>query len=124
MSRDEIKKRRQNASIYLKNIIWDKVFYPREAKKEFNTYHLFIIQTPLRDKLLNFLKKNNVTTGIHYPVPIHLQPAAKFLHYKKGDFPMAEKQAKEILSLPINQSLSKKDIKKIANLINRFQKNI
>ena len=85
---------------------------------------MFIIQTPLRDKLLNLLKKNNVTTGIHYPVPIHLQPAAKFLHYKKGDFPMAEKQAKEILSLPINQSLSKKDIKKIANLINRFQKNI
>ena len=60
-------------------------------------------------------------TGIHYPIPIHLQPAAKFLKHKKGDFPVAERQAKEILSLPVNQSLLEKDLKRIIGLINYFQ---
>ena len=116
-----IKKRRENAQYYFKNILQDKVFINEEKKEEFNTYHLFVIQTHLRDKLKIFLSKNNIDTGIHYPRPIHLQPAAKFLKYKKGDFPVAEKQAKEILSLPINQSLSINNLKRISNLINSFQ---
>ena len=59
------------------------------------------------------LKKKNILTAIHYPIPIHLQPAARFLGYKKGDFKNAESQAKKILSLPINQYLTKNEIKKI-----------
>jgi len=116
-----IKKRRKNAQIYLKGISRDKIFISDEKKEEFNTYHLFIIQTSLRDKLKKFLGKNKVYTGIHYPIPIHLQPAAKFLKHKKGDFPVAERQAKEILSLPVNQSLLEKDLKRIIGLINYFQ---
>ena len=61
-------------------------------------------------------------TNIHYPIPIHLQPATKFLNYKKGDFPITEKQSKEILSLPINQYLEKEHIEKISQLINKFYK--
>ena len=59
-------------------------------------------------------------TNIHYPIPIHLQPATKFLNYKKGDFPITEKQSKEILSLPINQYLEKEHIEKISHFVNKF----
>ena len=57
---------------------------------------------------------------MHYPIPIHLQPAAKKLGYKKGDFPNTEKQSKRILTLPINQFLKKKDIFLISQTINNF----
>jgi dTDP-4-amino-4,6-dideoxygalactose transaminase len=82
-----IKKRRENARFYNKELN-KYVATPNEKKYEFNTYHTYIIQTKLRDELKEFLKKNNVETVIHYPIPIHLQPAAKYLGYKKGDLPI------------------------------------
>ena len=69
-----------------------------------------------------YLKKKGVQTAIHYPVPIHLQPAAKRLGYKYGDFPITEKQSKKIITLPINQYLKKKEIIFISNLVNEFYK--
>ena len=115
-----IKKRRENSLLYKKFITSTKVFIPKDKKEEFNTYHTFVIQVPNRDKLKNYLKKNKIETSIHYPRPIHLQPAAKFLNYKKGDFPITEKQSKTILTLPINQYLQKEQIIKISKLINYF----
>ena len=73
-----------------------------------------------RDKLKKFLLKKKIETSIHYPVPIHLQPASKFLGYKKGDFPEAENQSKNILTLPIHQDLTKKNIFRICKTINSF----
>ena len=81
-----IKKRRRNAKIYEKNLNKKYIFFNPETKKEFNTYHTFVIQVEERDNLKNYLSKKGIGTSIHYPVPIHLQPAAKFLGYKKGDF--------------------------------------
>ena len=66
--------------------------------------------------------KNKVDAKIHYPVPIHLQPAARFLKYKKGDFPNAEKLAKTTVSLPVHEFIKKNDVKKMANLIGKFYK--
>jgi len=66
------------------------------------------------------LKKNGIETSIHYPIPIHLQPASKKLGFKKGDFPKTEMQAKKILTLPINQHLTLKQIKFISKKINNF----
>ena len=77
-----------------------------------------------RNKLIKYLLKNKIETKIHYPIPLHLQKAAKKLKYKKGSFPNAEKQAKRILTLPINQYLRDKDIKKISEKINFFYKKI
>ena len=91
-----------------------------KKKSEFNTYHTFIIHSKKRDKLKKYLLKNGIETAIHYPVPIHLQPAAKSLNYKLGDFPITEKQSKEILTLPINQYLNKKDILYVCKMINKF----
>ena len=65
-----------------------------------------------------------IETAIHYPVPIHLQPAAEFLGYRKGSFPEAEKQAEEILTLPIHQYLNMSDIVLIAREVNEFLRKI
>ncbi len=118
-----IKKRRENAKIYFENLNENYIFFPRENEKEFNTYHTFVVQLPKRDQLKKYLRKKGIETSIHYPIPIHLQPAAKKLNYKKGDFKVTEKQAKEILTLPINQYLNKNDIKKICLEINKFYEN-
>ena len=92
-----------------------------EKKYEFNTYHSFVVQVSRRrDELKNFLLKNGINTAIHYPIPIHLQPASKKLNYKVGDFIIAEDQANKILTLPIHQNLNQKTIKRISDLINYF----
>jgi len=68
------------------------------------------------------LFSNGIDTAIHYPIPIHLQPASKKLGYKEGDFPITEKQSKQILTLPINQFLSEVDLERIVSVINQFEK--
>ena len=83
-------------------------------------FHLYQINVKKRDQLMNFLLNNNVDAKVHYPVPIHLQPAAKFLKHKRGDFPVAEKLAKTTLSLPVHEFIRKKDVYKMAELINSF----
>ena len=93
--------------------LWSLRFLPNEKKHQYNSYHTFVIQVDKRDQLKKYLQKNNIMTAIHYPIPIHLQPAAKSLGYKKGSFKQAEAQAKRILTLPINQHLSRTEIKKI-----------
>lgn len=112
--------RRLNAEKYIKNINNPKIFINKENLNTFNTFHTFVIQTKFRKKLIKHLEENKIGTAIHYPVPIHLQPASKFLGYKKGDFPIVEQQAKQILTLPINQYLKKDEVEKIINVINKF----
>ena len=84
--------------------------------KRFNylkeVFHLYQINIEERNSLQKYLIKNNIDAKVHYPTPMHLQPAAKYLNYKKGDFPMAEKLAKTTLSLPVHEFINKKAIKK------------
>lgn len=113
-------KRRANAKIYKKILNEDYIKLPYEKKNEFHTYHTFVIKIKKRDQLRKFLLKKGVETSIHYPIPIHLQPASKRFAYKKGSFKKAEKQSGEILTLPISENLSKLDVVNISNLINSF----
>lgn len=115
-----ILKRRKNAELYNSYIDGKHVYIPQETNKEFNTYHTFVIQSDNRNKLKKYLLSKGIQTSIHYPFPIHLQPCAKKLGYKKGDFKETELQSNRILTLPINQFLSKKDIIFIADNINNF----
>lgn len=115
-----IKKRRENVNIYLDSLNSKYVYFPKEKKEEFNTYHTFVIQVDRRDELKKFLLKKGVGSAIHYPIPIHLQKCSKGLGYSVGDFPITEKQSKKIISLPIHQYLNKKQILRISNLINSF----
>ena len=115
-----IKKRRYNVSLYLKHLNFKNLYFKKETKDEFNTYHTFVIQAKKRDQLKKYLYLKGIGTAIHYPVPIHLQKASKQLGYKKTDFPITENQAKLILTLPINQFLKKSDIIYISKQINKF----
>jgi len=117
-----IKKRRRNVEHYLSKLDLNKVYFPLEKKEEFNTYHTFVIQIDKRDELKKYLYLKGIGTSIHYPIPIHLQPAAKMLGYKKGSFINTERQSKKILTLPINQFLKKKEIFYICKKINEFFK--
>ena len=114
-------KRRNNAKFYIGKINNQDLFIPEEKNSEYNVYHTFVIQSKYRDELKEHLSKNAIDTAIHYPVPIHLQPAAKKLGYKVGDFPVTEKQSKEILTLPVNQYLEKIDLERIISVVNQFQ---
>ena len=117
---DIIQKRRSNATIYLDKINTEFIYMANEKDYEFNTYHTFVIQTDRRDDLKKYLLENGIETAIHYPTPIHLQPASESLGHKGGDFPEAEKQSKQVLTLPVNQSLKQEELEKIISTINRF----
>ena len=111
---DIITKRRANAALYQKLLHHERLYVPPDRNEEFNTFHTFVIQVDKRDQLQAHLKEIGIKTAIHYPVPIHLQPAAKALGHKMGDFPMTERQADRILTLPINQYLTKADVETVA----------
>ncbi|MEO0534996.1 MAG: DegT/DnrJ/EryC1/StrS family aminotransferase [Cyanobacteria bacterium P01_A01_bin.123] len=115
-----IEKRRRNASLYRQTIDQTHAFIPEDQPEEFNTYHTFVIQTDQREGLKAYLSDHGIETAIHYPVPIHLQPASKDLNYGSGSFPSTEHQAAKILTLPIHQYLQAQDVIDIANQLNRF----
>jgi dTDP-4-amino-4,6-dideoxygalactose transaminase len=111
--------RRENAKIYQSELA-KIVEIPSEESDEFHTYHVFVVQTDKRDQLQRFLGDRGIETKIHYPIPIHLQEAARELGYEKGSFPVTERQAKRILSLPIHQFLSQDQIQWVIESIRRF----
>lgn len=115
-----IQRRRQNAALY--DALLDKtfVFAPPEGPEEFNTYHTYVIQVDRRDELQRYLADRGIGTAIHYPVPIHLQPAARELGCHRGQFLVTERQAARILTLPVNQTLDSDDIRYVAQCVNEF----
>ena len=115
-----ITKRRENASIYFETLNKKYVFFNKPRDYSFDTFHTFVIQVNERDALKFFLESKGVGTSIHYPIPIHLQPAASQLNLGIGSFPVAEDQAKKILTLPVNQFVSNEEIKMIAEQVNSF----
>lgn len=92
------------------------------VKKNYGThiYHLFVIRHNQRDMLQNALKKEGVETGIHYPVPVHLLEAYKYLRYNKDSMPNAEAACKEILSLPMHPYLTKAEVNKVSDVVSKF----
>ncbi len=86
----------------------------------YHSYYMYVVKSKRRDELQEHLSKNGIETGIHYPVPLHLQPVFSFLGHKKGDFPVAEKQANEILSIPMYPHLKEEEQEKIINEIKSF----
>jgi dTDP-4-amino-4,6-dideoxygalactose transaminase len=115
-----IAKRRTNAALYRDKITAPQIKLPRCKNQEFNTFHTFVVQTENRDDLKTYLSEHGIETAIHYPTPIHLQPAAQSLGYHQGDFPVCERQCQSILSLPIHQYLSEADVTAVADRINSF----
>ena len=115
-------KRISNA-LYLDKLLSDNknIITIKREKNLKEVFHLYHINTIKRDKLLNHLIKNKIDAKIHYPIPMHLQPAAKHLKYSKGDFPKAENLANTSLSLPVHEFVTKSRLTKMADLINKFK---
>jgi len=93
---------------------------PRRDSFERRVYHMYMLLVEDRDSLYDFLLKKGVDAKIHYPIPLHLQEASKNLGYQNGDFPVAEKQAKEIISLPAHQHLTETEIEYIIHCVKEF----
>lgn len=112
--------RRRNADLYRALLDPEHIFVPPCRPFEFNSFHTMVVQVDDRDALKARLAEHGVGTAIHYPVPIHLQPAAAALGYRAGDFPVTERQAKRILTLPVHQYLTEGDIHYVAETMNRL----
>jgi dTDP-4-amino-4,6-dideoxygalactose transaminase len=101
----------------------DFVWVPRDQPSEEPVYHNFIIQLHRRDAMIEHLSKRGIGSRIHYPIPIHLQDCARGLGYKQGEFPVAERQASRILSLPIYPELSDAEISYVIEAVRGFPYN-
>jgi len=96
------------------------ILLPVIAPKCNSVFHQFIILTDRRETLQNHLKEKGIVTLIHYPIPPHLQPAYAHLPFKKGDFPIAERLADEMLSLPIYPGLTQNEVQRVCQAIGDF----
>jgi dTDP-4-amino-4,6-dideoxygalactose transaminase len=117
-----VERRRRNARIYDELLDREHIFVPPSPPELYHTYHLYVIQVDVRDELQRSLAAKSIGTKIHYPVPIHLQPAAAALRYRVGSLPATERQADRILSVPINQFLSEDDVAYVCAAINAYCK--
>jgi dTDP-4-amino-4,6-dideoxygalactose transaminase len=106
------------ATIYKNHLIGVEI--PVDQEWEYCVYHNFVIKTIDRDIMMQHLKENGVDTRIHYPIPIHLQNAAKKLGYKNGDFPNTETFSKTMLSLPIYPELTNEEVYYVIEKVNSF----
>jgi dTDP-4-amino-4,6-dideoxygalactose transaminase len=115
------KTRRKNARLYnnlLANV--DGVVTPIEADYAKHVYHIYAIRTKNRDALIRALAEKDISCGIHYPVPIHLQEAYRFLGNEKGSLPITEKCVEQLVSLPMFPELSQEQIESVCHEIERF----
>jgi dTDP-4-amino-4,6-dideoxygalactose transaminase len=93
--------RSEHAAAYNVLLAGAPIILPKTAQKCSHVYHLYVIQLDRRSEVQNLLTARGIGTGIHYPIPIHLQEACASLGYRKGDFPVTENAASRILSLPM-----------------------
>jgi dTDP-4-amino-4,6-dideoxygalactose transaminase len=105
------------AKRYIENLSRTPVALPAESPDRGHVWHLFVIRSPQRDELRRKLSDEAIGTGLHYPIPLHLQPAYAHLLYRPGDFPIAEKVAGECLSLPIFPELTESEIDRVCDVI-------
>lgn len=113
-------KRREIADLYRRLLPQEGIILPDDQGDFIHVYHLFVIRCTKRDQLLQALKEAGVGAGVHYPEPLHLLEAYRHLGYRSGDFPVAEKLASEVLSLPMYPELSQEQVAYVADCVTRF----
>jgi len=112
-------KRRRNAKLYNELLKGSGVRTPLEMEYVRHVYHLYVIRTEKRDELYLKLKDNGISAAIHYPLPLHLQEAYRYLGCKKGDFSISEACSESLLSLPMFPELAQEEIERIVDMIKR-----
>jgi dTDP-4-amino-4,6-dideoxygalactose transaminase len=97
-----------------------RVRVPERRPNERHVFHLYMFEAEDRDGLLAWLHALEIEAKIHYPVPLHLQPAGRRLGYREGDFPVAERQAKRIITLPVHQHLRAEQVRYMIDSVVEF----
>ncbi len=112
-------KRRKNALIYNELLKGLDIITPYEEEYAKHVYHLYVVRVKGRDKVYESLRTKGILCGIHYPLPLHLQKAYRYLGYKEGDFPVAEECTREVISLPIYPELKRDQIEYIVKTLKK-----
>jgi len=109
--------RRLKAKLYRELLGNLDVHLPYHDATMYNVYHLFVIRVKNRDVVLKQLNHHGVEAGVHYPIPLHLQPAYQYLGHKQGDFPVAEYCAEEFISLPLCPMITDEEQKHVVAVL-------
>lgn len=118
---NSLTKERQDIALrYLSEIKNDKLELPIVSRDCTSVWHLFVVMTDNRERLMTHYQKNEINTLIHYPIPPHLSNAYKYLGYKKGDFPISEGLAKKVLSIPLFNGMTKDEIDHVIRITNDY----
>ena len=113
---------RQNiAEEYLRNISNPLILLPETAPGSSHVYHLFVVRSYERDRFQKYLKHHGINSQIHYPIPPHLSEVYQYLGLSKGSYPIAEKYANEVISLPLYNGMTHSEIEYVINTINSFK---
>ncbi len=113
-------RRRELARLYSDRLAGAPVILPVQPEGVEHVFHQFVIRHPQRDRLRAHLDERGIQTLIHYPVPVHLQPAYQDLDYKPGDLPQAELAARQVLSLPLHPELTDEAVIRVCEAILDF----
>ncbi|MEH2266942.1 MAG: DegT/DnrJ/EryC1/StrS family aminotransferase [Nostoc sp.] len=109
--------RRTHAAKYDQLLVSSGVSIPAVMPYSRHVYHVYAVRSPGRDALQQSLQEEEIQTGIHYPIPVHLQPAYADLGYKSGDFPHSEAASREVLSLPMYAELGTESQTQVAKAV-------
>jgi dTDP-4-amino-4,6-dideoxygalactose transaminase len=115
-----IEARRRNAALYTELLSGSGVVTPFETSGSMHVYHLYVVRTPQRDTLRAHLRDQGIGTGIHYPIPIHLQPFYDEGGFQRGQFPVTERLCDQILSLPMFPEMTEEQVERVANAIHTY----
>src|SRR4030095_12021496 len=98
----------------------DVVRTPIASEEASHVYHLYVIQHPQRDDLMSFLRQRGVSTNLHYPIPVHLQPCYEHLGMRRGSMPVTESLANLVLSLPMYPEITPQQIHYVCDQVQEF----
>jgi dTDP-4-amino-4,6-dideoxygalactose transaminase len=115
-----VDRRRANVALYRKLIKQGPIQLPAEREHEHSSYVMFIAQAERRDQLKDHLAERGIESLVYYGTALHLHKAAASLGYKRGDFPVAERQCDRVLALPHHQHLTQDQIAYVAEAVNKF----
>ena len=114
------KRRREIAHKYSEALHSFPLVLPKIIASTTPVFHQYVIRVKQRSKFINYLREHGVPTNIHYPVPIHLQPAYREFGYRRGSLPIAEQACREVVSLPLCPELSDKEVGYIINCVKKY----
>jgi dTDP-4-amino-4,6-dideoxygalactose transaminase len=109
--------RQQLAGLYSRLLVNSDYRLPATSTEGRHAFHQYVVRITCRELVIDELRRARIGYGIHYPVPVHLMPAYDWLGYERGDLPVTEGAADQVLSLPLHHGLTEHDVKLVAGTL-------